>query len=67
MAGREERVPRPSSEHPIGKALYALQRETWGAVFKTVVQMHITGEGKEQLKNAMIAEIDALKAQVVAL
>lgn len=69
MAGREERParePRPEREHPIGKALYACNREGWGYLFQTH-KRGIRGDALQQAKDSLKAELDAVKGLIDAM
>jgi hypothetical protein len=70
MAGREERAeraPRPEREHPVGQALYALNRNGFGVYHARCIAINPTPEDKEHEKRMLIAQLDAVKAQIQAL
>jgi hypothetical protein len=62
---RRERTPQPEREHPIGKALYALNRQYWGLLFLAKAQ-NSPAEQVAALKSLFLAQLEGVKRQVEA-
>lgn len=66
---RAERTPRPEREHPLGQAIYGLNRNAFGIYYNRILAKGVnpTPEMRTYEKSVLIAAIDAVKAQVEAL
>ena len=63
------REPRPEREHPIGRALYALNREGFGVLYHRILAdgANPTAEMRQYEKGVLLAQIDRVRAMVDAI
>jgi hypothetical protein len=66
---RQERTPRPEREHPVGKALYALNREGFGVFYTRILATGAapTPEMRQYEKTVLLAQVDRVRAMIDAL
>jgi len=66
---RAERTPRPEREHPLGQAIYGLNRNAFGVYYQRILATgaNPTPEMRQYEKSVLLAAVDNVRRQIEAL